>query len=531
MIVIDELDPLPPPSEKLQAERRDEAEPGRSAAAPIEALSDEDRAAAGALSPGRKSPRPGPLISAILHLAVLAALLWLVPLFEEEPPEIAIPASVTFIAVGEGEGKAPAREGQHAAEPDAKPVTAPPATAAAAPENAEAPVPTKDEAARSTVDAPARMQPDEGQVAKEQPPPSSPEQATPVEAQATPAPPAVATPAPAAAPGDAANTPSTEASPQSPQVAALPPPETAPSTPAPPLVEAPNAEPLPQPSPVPPAAPAAPSAEAKRPSPTRPRAPPKRAEDKKAPAPETPPKPQQNEPQIAVTPDAPLDTPKLPPGPKFLATLPPGSGETHLPPASSINPDAPALQQSGGGPRLPAASVFKPGSPGDVQRPQRGPTGEVGGTKLALQSGGAKGFGHDHGRLVQEISELQSRIDRLLLVYSPDHPDVVALQREVDELFAEQGPLTEEELAPVVRQLAECWARGAAGQGLPNQGLGLSLALDRDGTVREAALADPAPSGISAARVLDVMRGCGPLALPPERYLVWQRLTLRVGGR
>ena len=34
-----------------------------------------------------------------------------------------------------------------------------------------------------------------------------------------------------------------------------------------------------------------------------------------------------------------------------------------------------------------------------------------------------------------------------------------------------------------------------------------------------------------ALGVLDVVRGCGPLALPPERYLVWQKLTLQVGAR
>ncbi len=527
IVVEDELDPLPPPSEKLQAERRDEAEPGRTARALVAAPDVDDR---GIVPQGKRPPRPGAVISAILHLALVAALLWLVPLFAEKPPEIAIPASVSFIAVGEGEGKAEAREGQHAAEPDAKPITAPPSTAATSAQDTEAPVETQNEAAKSTAQAPAQTQPDEGQVAEEQPPPSSPEQTPPVEAQAAPVPPAVAAPSPAPAPSETASAPSAEASPQSPQVAALPPPETAPSTPTPPLVEAPHAEPLPQPSPVPPAAPAAPSAEAKRPSPSRPRTPPKRADDKKASAPETPPKPQQNEPQIAVTPDAPPDTPKLPPASKFLATVPPGSGETHLPPASTINPDAPALPQSGGGPRLPSASVFKPGSPGDVQRAQRGPTGEAGGTKLALQSGGAKGFGKDHGKLIQEISELQLRIDRLLLVYSPDHPDVVALQREVDELFAQQGPLTDEELAPARRQLAECWARGAASLGLPNQGLGLSLVLDRDGTVQQAVLAD-ASGGASAKGVLDMVRGCGPLPLPPERYLVWQKLTLQVGAR
>jgi hypothetical protein len=532
MSLLDEVDPLPPPDRPLLAERRDETEPGRSTEALIAGPGADDRAAAGARKPGDKTPRRGAVISAVFHLAIVAALLWLLPIFQAKPPEIAIPASVTFIAVGEGEGKVAAREGQHAAEPDATPITAPPVTNAPSPERAEAPVETKGEPAQSTADVPPQPQQAAGEVAEQQPP-SAPAPSQPAEAQAAPSASAEATPAPAPtpAPSDAAPAPAAEAPPQSPQIAALPPPETTQAAPAPPPVEAPHAEPLPQPAPTPPAPPAAPSAAAKRPSPARPRAPPKRPDDSKAPAPEAPPK-IQAEPQIAVTPEAPPDAPKLPPAPKFLATLPQGTGETHLPPASTVNPESPTLPQSGGAPRLPAASSFKPGSPGDVQRPQRGPTGEVGGTKLALQSGGAKGFGKEHGTLIQEISELQSRIDRLLLVYSPDHPDVVALQREVDELFAQQGPLTEEELAPARRQLAECWARGAASLGLPNQDLGLSLVLDRDGAVREATIADPViGDAVAAKRVLDMVRGCGALTLPPERYLVWQKLTLRVGAR
>ena len=34
---------------------------------------------------------------------------------------------------------------------------------------------------------------------------------------------------------------------------------------------------------------------------------------------------------------------------------------------------------------------------------------------------------------------------------------------------------------------------------------------------------------VGARRLLDAIRACGPLSLPPQRYLLWQRLNMRVG--
>jgi hypothetical protein len=57
------------------------------------------------------------------------------------------------------------------------------------------------------------------------------------------------------------------------------------------------------------------------------------------------------------------------------------------------------------------------------------------------------------------------------------------------------------------------------------------LVLDRDGEVREAKLDDPEASRVVSARqLLAALRGCGPLSLPPERYLLWQKLSMRVGA-
>jgi hypothetical protein len=202
-----------------------------------------------------------------------------------------------------------------------------------------------------------------------------------------------------------------------------------------------------------------------------------------------------------------------------------------LPPASTVI-EAPRAEAA----RLPPSSAFKPGSPGDVQRaPSRGRAtgvpGEVGGTGAASQAGGARGRRGSGGGGDEEISELQARIDRLLLVFAPDHPDVVPLQRRIDQLYADRGPLAPEELAEARQQLGDCWGRASARLGVARKALNLSLVLDRDGSVREATLdAAEFRETVSALQLLDVIRGCGKLPLPPERYLLWQRLTVRVGA-
>jgi hypothetical protein len=152
-----------------------------------------------------------------------------------------------------------------------------------------------------------------------------------------------------------------------------------------------------------------------------------------------------------------------------------------------------------------------------------GRPGEIDVAGAALQSGGG-------GSTDAEILQLQARIDRLLLVYAADHPDVVALQRRVDQLYADRGPLSPEELAEARRQLAACWRRAGLDVATADRAVSLTLVLDRDGALREARLDDPAASPAVAAQLLAVLRGCGPLPLPPERYLLWQRLSMRVGA-
>lgn len=171
---------------------------------------------------------------------------------------------------------------------------------------------------------------------------------------------------------------------------------------------------------------------------------------------------------------------------------------------------------------------------------QSGQSGSGGGSGSAVGPGdgqgggggaaGGRGRGRSGGGRDGEIDELQRLLDRLLLVYTPTHPDVVALQNKIDELLG-AGGLSAEEVDAVNRQVARCWKGGTGGAPVS-----LILALDRDGAVREAKPADEEraarePAYAAQARAAAAaLRSCGALALPPEKYRAWQRLVLRVGG-
>ena len=522
--------------------------------------------------------RRGAEMSAALHVAVLALLL-LLALFQNVPQPKFAAIDVTYVQIGEGEGSEAPRPGVHAAQPEATPGAAPKAPELTAPPGTE-----------ETPAAAGAPEPAAQAKSEEQPPPQPPkaEQAeTRQEAEPAPAEPPSATPAPQPQPAEpkpqvAESAPAPQESEQ--QAEAVPKsPESAPSaaeTPAEsPSVQAaelapPKAEEIPkepegllppqgastpetkpeetkpQPSESKPQAPESEQQAAERaltaiepkpkpPAPTETAevTPPKPAQE--TPAPPSAPPPQaapEPEEQVALAPVARPELPKLPSASKLREEYA-RAEPTDLPPASKLI-DAPRA----GAARLPPRSAFKPGSPGDTRRAEApgraaGPPGEVGGTGDAIQSGGRPGApgpggggggGADPFQL--RISELQARIDRLLLVYGPDYPDVVALQRQIDELYAKRGPLTANELAEARRQLTDCWAHASESLGMANRSIDLSLVLNRDGSVREAKLGDAgAHETVSPERLLDAIRACGPLSLPPQRYLLWQRLNMRVG--
>jgi hypothetical protein len=409
----------------------------------------------------KRQPLIGSVLSALLHLAIFALLLWQPPLDKAGNGAGAEEATITvaFIPLGEGQGQEPAQAGKHAAEPDATTGAPPTAPELAAP---------SDSGAKATAAAPEAVE-------EAKPEPTRPEP-----------------PSPSQQPSENLN-----------------------------KDESLNEQPREEPSTETPPAATKPLNAAKAPETLE-----------KSPAAPSTDQPPPVEKKVTETPALPKEL-----RPKASAPPPPSAAQpkvAELPPAAKII-EAPPAPES----RLPPKSAFKPGTLGDIKRTEilgrvASLAGEVGGSGSAQEAGGGIGApGPPGGGTPTErhISELQARIDRMLLVYQPDYPDVVVLQRQVDKLFADEGPLKQDELAETGRRLEACWQRARAGFGLSNRAVDLNLVLDRDGSIRDAKLADAElRSAVPAKRLADAIRACGPLPLPPERYLLWQNLTMQVGG-
>jgi len=404
----------------------------------------------------------GSLVSALLHLAVLALLLWLPPFQHTGNGPAADEAAITidFIPLGEGQGQEAPQAGKHAAEAAT--------TTGAQPTGPELAAPS-DKGSAAAAAAPTST--DE---ARPEPTPTEPQ-------------------SPTQQPNENKST----------QEALNEQPRAQPMTEVPPQEDRPLA--------------AEKAPETQEPAPAKP--------SSDVPPPE--------EKKITEAPAQPKETPQ----PRASAPPPPSPAQPetdNLPPASKII-EAPKADVV----HLPPKSAFKPGSLGDIKPSeilgrQAGLAGEAGGTGSAVQAGGGIGTPGPLGGgtpTERHISELQARIDRMLLVYEPDYPDVVMLQRQVDKLFAEEGPLRPEELADAQRQMQACWQRARTNLGLPARSVDLTLALGRDGSIRDAKVGDGTiRKMLPAKRLADAIRACGPLSLPSERYLLWQTLTLRVGG-
>jgi outer membrane biosynthesis protein TonB len=94
------------------------------------------------------------------------------------------------------------------------------------------------------------------------------------------------------------------------------------------------------------------------------------------------------------------------------------------------------------------------------------------------------------------------------------------------------GKMTMSEIDAVRRQIERCWNVPAGAKDAKNLVVDIHVAMNPDGTVREATVVDQArmQSDGSFRRAAESARRaiylCQPLKLPPEKYLLWQDMTL-----
>ncbi|MDD9877357.1 MAG: energy transducer TonB, partial [Magnetovibrio sp.] len=97
-----------------------------------------------------------------------------------------------------------------------------------------------------------------------------------------------------------------------------------------------------------------------------------------------------------------------------------------------------------------------------------------------------------------------------------------------------QQPLSDSEINAVRRQIQRCWNLPAGAKDAENLVIEVAVKLNRDGTVREARVVDAQRmhtdpffrTAAEAARRAVLNPRCNPLKLPPEKYQLWQQMTL-----
>lgn len=233
-----------------------------------------------------------------------------------------------------------------------------------------------------------------------------------------------------------------------------------------------------------------PKAEAK---PVEQPAPPKKTETPPAPPLPAPPQPA---PQKSEVPPPPQPTPPAPA--PLVAELPPQPPPQPKPEKKSEPPPAPAETRT---PLVPTPPKAKPTPPPQV----------------TVES------------ILRSVEKVKPRAE-------PDQAEKV-----VNQLARAPKPVTssldnklaESDIAAAVQhQMARCWNIPAGAKDAKNLVVEIHLALNPDGTVREATVVDQArmqsdgffrTAAESARRAIYL---CQPLKLPSDKYSVWQEMTL-----
>ncbi len=114
-----------------------------------------------------------------------------------------------------------------------------------------------------------------------------------------------------------------------------------------------------------------------------------------------------------------------------------------------------------------------------------------------------------------------------------------ALKQQPSKRHNPAQPLSISEIDMVRRQISRCWNLPAGAKGAKDLNIAIYVIMNRDGTVREAKVMDPARMtsdaffriSAEAARRAVLNPKCNPLKLPSEKFEQWQTMTLNFNPR
>ncbi len=255
------------------------------------------------------------------------------------------------------------------------------------------------------------------------------------------------------------------------------------------------------------------------------------------PAPEPAPRP-----EVVAKPEstpAPQPEPEPAPQPESVAELKPAPEPAPQPkPAPELAPRPEAVvEPEPAPPSKPKAAPrpkSKPKPPSHARAPKK-PSGKPQLAALPRSQGARRGEGRPGaGILDPYIVKYRKRLQRLRETFTDRHPNVVAVQRILDQLQATPAPLTDKDRRKIRRQVASCWSRLDATEGTDSPIVELEIVLDPEGRVVKIRDIDPGRVATDADYretsdfAKQAVRRCSPLWLPLSAFQSWRSLVLRL---
>ena len=232
-------------------------------------------------------------------------------------------------------------------------------------------------------------------------------------------------------------------------------------------------------------------------------------------------RPNPNPPRPNAKPDEPLtDAPmtKPQPEPPVPAPVPPPSAEMPLSPESPKPPE-------------PKQEPPKPTERAEVPKPKQKPEPPQ---QMARNEAKAEQKKYDPGQFEALLRNLAAQPTAPSPDPPPQRPRIASARPSSQPRAPLGSQITANEVDLVREQIARCWNVPAGARDAKDLVVEVRVAVDPDGTVRQATIVDQARLGsdpsfraaAESARRAFFNPLCRPLRLPPEKYAIWKDLVV-----
>jgi len=220
-------------------------------------------------------------------------------------------------------------------------------------------------------------------------------------------------------------------------------------------------------------------------------------------------------------PEPPVPAPVPPPS----AEMPPPSPEPPKPPEPK--PAAPPLLK----PPEPKPEPPKPTEKAEAPRPKEKPEPPQ---QMAKNEPKSEQKKYDPGQFEALLKNLATQPTALSPDAPPQRPRVASARPSSQPRAPLGSQITASEVDLVRQQIARCWNVPAGARDAKDLVVEVRVAVDPDGTVRQATIVDQARLGsdpffraaAESARRAFFNPLCKPLHLPPEKYAIWKDLVV-----